>query len=258
MGLKFTILGCGNSFGVPYAGDDWGECDPSEPKNRRSRCSLLVQSEKAAVIIDTGADFRDQMNAHKVKSLDAVFYTHKHSDHIAGIDDLRVYSVRNGFPLPAYMDAETDKNIRETKLYLVKELNKEYPQVIEPEVVVPFEVIGVEDIIVETHDLYHGPLDCIGYRVGNLAYSLDMKDIRTPKTLEVLQGIDTWIVDGGGHMSESNPVHATFNRVMELNEKVKAKRVILTSLNKYVDYKTASAELPEGYEIAYDGMVIEV
>ena len=258
MGLKFTILGCANSYGVPYAGNDWGDCDPNEVRNRRTRCSLLVQSENTSIVIDTGADFREQMNIHKVNTLDAVLYTHKHSDHTAGIDDLRIYAIRNKAPLCAYLDSDTLDYIRTSRDYILETKVKEYPAMLTTHTVDPYSDFTINnDLKVQTHSLNHGSIISMGYRFGDVAYSLDMKDITDSRSFDALYGIKTWIVDAGAYKSEHNPVHATFDRIIELNQKVKASRVILTSLSNRIDYKQASSELPDGYEIAYDGMKIK-
>ncbi|MGB1076900.1 MAG: MBL fold metallo-hydrolase [Bdellovibrionales bacterium] len=255
--LKLTILGSGCSFGVPYAGNSWGECDPNEPKNKRSRCALLVESDTTTVVIDTGQDFREQMNKHNVQNVDAVLYTHKHPDHTAGIDDLRIYSIRKGKqPLPAYMDQTTYDYLSIAKDYLIEEQHETYPSVLVPHILAPLEKIKIGDIDITTHTLDHGTITSTGYRFGNTAYSLDMKSIPEEKSLQSLIGIDTWIVDAGAYREKNFSVHANFDEVIALNQKIKAERVIFMSLSNKIDYQTVSKELPNGYELAYDGMII--
>ncbi len=257
MKLKFTILGCTSSFGVPYPGNDWGVCDPHEPKNRRTRCSLLIQSETTTLIVDTGADFREQMNRYNIKNLDAVFYTHKHADHTAGIDDLRIYAVRNKEKLTAYMNEETSLEVLRNKSYIFKQEHASHPAILSPYILQPFETVEVGDIAVQTHVLDHAVLNAVGYRFGNTAYSVDMKDIAEEKSFDALEGIDTWIVDAGAYHRTSFSLHATFDKIIELNKRIGAQRVILTSLSNHIDYKVASQEIPEGFEIAYDGLCVE-
>lgn len=257
MGLKFTILGCGCSFGVPRPGNDWGSCDPSEPKNRRTRASLMVQSDETTVIVDTGQDFREQMNRHDVQLIDAVLYTHLHADHTAGVDDIRAYSIRNKDRIKGYMNQETYDFFHETRGYLINMVAQSHPALLFPQLIGSFDEFEVGDIKINSHLLDHGIIDAIGYRFGDVAYSLDMMDINDERSFKALEGIDTWIVDGGAHKVTGKAIHATFERVIELNQRVKARRVILSSLANRTDYKEASEELPEGYEIAFDGMVIE-
>ncbi len=257
MSLTFTILGSGCSYGVPYAGNDWGECDPHEPKNRRTRCSLLVQSENTTMIVDTGPDFREQMNSYDIKKIDGVVYTHKHPDHTAGIDDLRIYAIRNKEALRAYMDQDTSDYLMLSKDYLFKERHKTYPAIIRPEIIQHFDSFQIGDIDIETHVLDHVTVNTTGYRFGDLAYSVDMRDINNERSFEALKDIKTWIVDAGAYTLTSFSVHATFEHVQELNKRIKAERVILTSLSKRVDYKKASEHLPEGFELAYDGLKIK-
>lgn len=257
MGLKFTILGCGCSFGVPRPGNDWGNCDPSEPKNRRSRASLMVQSNETTIILDTGQDFREQMNRHNVQSIDAVLFSHLHTDHTSGVDDIRAYSIRNKARIKGYMNQETYDFFHKTKGYLIESVGETHPALLSPQVIKSFDTFEIGDIKIQSHSLDHGIIEAIGYRFGNFAYSLDMMDINDERTFEALEGVDTWVVDGGAHKVTGHAIHATFERVIELNQRIKARRVILSSLANRTDFKEASEELPDGYEIAYDGMVIE-
>lgn len=257
MGLKFTILGCGCSYGVPRPGNDWGYCDPSEPKNKRTRSSLMVQSDTTTLVVDTGQDFRDQMNRHEVQTVDAVCYTHLHADHTSGVDDIRIYAIRNQDKIPCYMNQETYEYFLESKGYLLEVKKETHPALMTANIREPFDVFQVEDIPVSTHLLDHGIIDSIGYRFGNVAYSLDMMDIADARTFDALEGIETWIVDGGAHNVAGKSIHARFDKIIELNQRVKARRVIMSSLTNRTDYSQASSELPDGYELAYDGMVIE-
>lgn len=263
MTLKITILGCGHSAGVPSIGNFWGQCDPEEPRNRRTRPSIAVQSANTNLIVDTGPDFKAQINATDITRIDAVLYTHGHGDHVHGIDDLRVMRIRNKAVIPVYSNQATIEELHERFGYLFAESGSDgiYPQVIDPHIwskshfnqshivgdidVVPFEQSHGEDGI------------SLGFRMGNFAYSTDMTDL-SQESLEVLAGVDTWVVDAGGYKMPHNYVHATLRDVYALNEIVQARQVYLTHMPSYMDYRTMLAELPEGYAPAYDGMVIEV
>ena len=259
MGYKITILGCGNSFGVPRPGNEWGDCDPKNQKNRRTRCSLLVQSKTTNLVVDTGQDFREQMNAHNVKTLDAVLYTHAHGDHVAGIDDVRVYAQDkvNSGKFPVYSSQSCLTELQRRYKYLFETVNPSYPALFRKELVKVYEPFRVGDIDITPHLLNHGRITALGYRFGNTAYSVDMLDLANDDmSIDHLKGINTWIVDAGGFMSSTNPVHASFERIFALNEKIGAKRVILTVLSHLIDYDSVNADLPDGFELAYDGLIL--
>lgn len=256
--LKITVLGCGNSTGVPATGNYWGACDPAEPKNRRTRCSLAVQSATTTIIIDTGPDFREQFNRADLKHLDAVLYTHTHSDHVNGIDDVRVLSFRQKQLIPVYGDTFTIKELKQRFDYLFSSPFEIYKPIIEAHVIRPEQMrqaFQIGDIEIVPFVQEHGTCQTTGYRFGSFAYSVDMLDL-DDQAIEALQGVDTWVVDGAAYKDTNNKVHAGLETIYRLNERIRAKRVILTSLSLSMDYQTLTSELLPGYEPAYDGLLL--
>ena len=261
MTLTFTILGCGNSAGTPTIGNYWGQCDPHEPKNRRTRASLAIQSGQTTLVIDTGPDFRNQLNRENITNVDAVLYSHPHSDHIHGIDELRVLRVRHKKIVPIYGNRTTIGELKERFSYMFKSQHNDlYPQVLDPfifedeEYGKPF-TIGDIDIIPYRQD--HGTCESLGYRFGDVAYSTDVVNF-SEETLETLKGTKTWILDVAGYNMPKNVVHLTLKRAYEYNEIVQADKVIVMHLSPQMDYKTLASELPDGYEVAYDGLKFSV
>ncbi|MBI1301205.1 MAG: MBL fold metallo-hydrolase [Alphaproteobacteria bacterium] len=261
--LTFTILGCGNSAGLPVAGNEWGKCDPNEPKNRRFRCSALVQSENTTLVIDTGADFRHQMNLHEIKKIDAVFYTHEHSDHILGIDDLRAYFFRNGKnPVPCYGKKSSLDVIRKQFEYLFiggSDVDL-YPPLLEQ---INFEpeqykrIQNFKDVTYTPFLMDHGTCQAVGYRFGDLSYCVDMKSL-DQTALDIIKGSKIWVVDGAGYKSDTNPVHANLEVLYEYNDYIQAEEVYVTCLSGQMDYHTLCEELPNGFYPAYDGLVLSI
>ncbi len=263
MTLKITILGCGNSSGVPAVGNYWGNCDPNEPKNRRYKCCLAVQSDETTIIIDTGADFRHQMNDFNITSLDAVFYTHQHSDHCHGIDDLRSFFFRNNrTPIPCFGHEQALEEITERFKYLFEGGNHDYfyPKMIEANA---FDVSGFgktqsfRDISYIPYEMNHGTCTSVGFRFGDLSYSVDMKTL-DQNALNVIKGSKIWIVDGAAYDNSDNDVHADLKTLYEYNEFVQAKQVFVTCLSSQMDYHILKLELPDGFYPAYDGMAFNI
>lgn len=253
---KIVILGCGNGAGTPTIGNNWGKCDPNEPKNRRTRASILIKTDTAAILVDTGPDMKEQLNRHGVTDIEAVLYTHAHADHVHGIDELTTLSRLHGRrKYPAYGDAETMAEIKARFSYMFDNKIGFYPAVIEPYELIFGEAMSLYGLDIIPFEQDHGTRTSTGFRIGNVAYSTDMKRLNED-AFEALSGIDTWIVDGCGYLQEDNPVHANFKEVIAYNEQIGARRVILTHLPPSMDYAAASALLPDGYELACDGMEI--
>ncbi len=262
MSLKITLLGCGNSSGVPAVGNYWGACDPNEPKNRRTKCALAVQSDDTTIVIDTGADFRHQMNMFDINNLDCVFYTHQHSDHCHGIDDLRsLYFRNNRTPIPCFGRQSALDDIAGRFQYLFKGGNHDYfyPVILEAH---PFNENDFEhpqtfkDITYTPFEMDHGTCTTVGYRFGDVSYCVDMKRL-DDKALDVIKGSKTWIVDGAGYNSPNNDVHACLDALYEYNEYIQAEQVYVTCLSSLMDYQTLLNNLPKGFYPAYDGLVLE-
>lgn len=262
MSLKLTVLGCGNSAGVPAIGNFWGSCDPNEPRNRRHRCSLAVQSGTSTVIIDTGADLRHQINEQNISYIDGVFYTHDHSDHTHGIDDLRPFFFRNNrTSIPCYGSSETIKGIKKRFDFMFKGGNHThfYPIILtahEYNSEAYGQVQKFKDIEFVPFVIDHGTCKATGYRFGDVSYCVDMKSM-DQTALDTVKGSKVWIVDGSGHNNPKNDVHADLKTLYEYNKYIQAETVYVTCLSPFMDYEALKAELPEGFYPAYDGLVIE-
>ncbi len=255
----FTVLGCGNSAGTPTIGNYWGACDPEEPRNRRSRSAAMIRSDNTTLLIDSSPDLREQGNRHGITDVDAVLFTHAHSDHIGGVEELRTIRIRHKKLIQIYGDDITLSELRQRYDYLFIERNGGiYPEVLAPNIIRDDQMntqmrVGDIDFIPFVQD--HGTCKSLGYRFRDLAYSTDMVDL-DQQALESLSGIKTWIVDGAGYKMERSLVHATLKKVYELNEIVQAPQVYLTHLPNFMDYQTLLRELPDGYRPAWDGLTI--
>lgn len=257
--LKITILGCGNSTGVPAIGNRWGQCDPAEPKNLRTRSSLAVQGDTSTLIIDTGPDFRTQINRENIEKIDAILYTHAHGDHVNGIDELQIISYRNNDLVPIFGNREALDDLNRRFYYLFEGGDQPiYPAVAKPTEIKDFSAIHsvAADIEFTAFEQNHGACTSLGYRFGDLGYSVDMLDLNQDAVAR-LRGVKTWIVDAAGYKDNNNPVHASVEKIFQLNKEIGARLVVLTSLTLAMDYQTLRKELPEGFMPAYDGMVLE-
>jgi phosphoribosyl 1,2-cyclic phosphate phosphodiesterase len=265
--LRFTILGCGSSGGVPRLGGegigaDWGACDPGNPKNRRRRCSLLVERVTDAgvtrVLIDTSPDMHNQLLDAGVGVLDAVAYTHAHADHVHGIDDLRqvVYNIRQR--LPVWADGPTQDALLSRFAYaFVQPAGSSYPPILSMNVIEgPFSITGEGGIITLTPFLCeHGAMDALGFRIGSLAYLPDAISIPEGHW-PVLGGLSVWIVDA--LRRKPHPTHAHLALTLEWIARARPIRAVLTNMHNDLDYATLMDELPTHIRPAFDGMVIEL
>ncbi len=257
--MKVTVLGCGGSGGVPLLGPDWGACNPDNPKNRRRRVSVLVQTAGTNVVLDTSPDFRVQMLDAGVSRLDAILYTHDHADHTQGIDDVRFLKPGvKGARVPAYGTAETLRTLTARFDYIFNQGTSGSGHLYKPflearEVTGPFEFRGIP---VTPFEQAHGfGSVTTGYRVGKMAYSTDAVEL-PEAAFEILAGIDLWIVDC--LRFEPHPTHAHFDRALDWIARVKPRHAILTHMNHMVDYDVIKARCPAGIEPAYDGLAIEL
>jgi phosphoribosyl 1,2-cyclic phosphate phosphodiesterase len=263
MTLTFTILGCASSGGVPRPGTGWGACDPANPKNRRRRCSLLVERKSAGgvtrVLIDTGPDLREQLIDAHVDWLDAVLYSHEHADHTHGIDDLRGLFLKARRRLDVYADDATSRMLMTRFSYcFVRPAGSEYPPILnmhELKAGVPLTIDGKGGPIETLPFLQdHGDIQSLGFRFGALAYSSDLHDM-SDASADVLAGLDLWIVDALRY--HPHPSHFSVSDALVWIERIKPKRAVLTNMHTDLDYEVLRASLPPHVEPAYDGMRIE-
>ncbi|CAI9400901.1 Phosphoribosyl 1,2-cyclic phosphate phosphodiesterase [Pleomorphomonas sp. T1.2MG-36] len=262
--MRFTMLGCGASPGVPRIGNDWGACDPNEPRNRRLRSSLLVErfgegGGVTRVIVDTGPDFREQVLRAGVGEADAVLYTHSHADHIHGIDELRQFFHNSGHRVPVYADEATAARLKEAFGYCFETpLGSGYPPIVAEHRVdagVAFSIEGKGGTIdVVPYEQTHGDIVSIGYRFGSLAYSSDVSAI-PEESWALIEGVEVFIVDALRYRPHVS--HFSVDQAIEAGRRVGAKLIVLTHMHHDLDYRTLVADLPAGVVPAFDGMVIE-
>jgi phosphoribosyl 1,2-cyclic phosphate phosphodiesterase len=269
--LRFTILGCGSSGGVPRVGGDWGLCDPNEPKNRRTRCSLLVERKAASapwlpettttVLIDTSPDLREQLLAAKVKRLDAVLLTHDHADQTHGVDDLRALWQQSRRRVPIHMSAETAAvMLRRFDYVFTQPAGSLYPAIadalvdLEPgsRTIVEGPGGAIEALAL---DQDHGTMRTLGFRFGPAAYCNDVVEL-PEATLAALEGLDLWIVDA--LQDAPHLTHAHVEKSLGWIARLEPKRAVLTNLHVSLDYDALDARTPAHVRPAFDGLRIEV
>ena len=264
--LEFTVLGCGSSGGVPRADGNWGACDPENPRNRRTRCSLLVRrkgdggaEDWTTVLVDTSPDLVRQTSDAGARRLDAVLLTHDHADQTNGFDDIRAFAISQRTKIPVYMDDATTRTMLGRFGYVFKGEGGYLP-IADPHALPAFGARWSIDgpsgqIPVSTFDQDHGAIRSVGYRFGNVAYSSDVADL-PEASYDALKDLDVWIVDA---LRETpHPTHAHPGRTLDWIARVKPRRAILTNMHIDLDYETLRARLPDGVEPAHDGMRFDI
>ena len=260
MTLEVRILGCGSSGGVPRLGGEdgagyWGACDPANPKNRRSRCSILVRQDGAQLLVDTSPDLREQLLRARVTKLDGVLITHEHADQLHGIDDLRVLYLLNRQRIGLWSDAAGLRGVRAKFNYVLQTPEgSEYPPICDAhEIAEPFGDFAIAGIPVRAFGVGHGRIRSLGFRFGPIAYCPDA-DALDDAAFAALEGVECWIVDALRHTP--HPSHAHVERTLEWIARVKPRHAVLTNMHVDLDYEALKAMLPAGVEPAYDGMVV--
>jgi phosphoribosyl 1,2-cyclic phosphate phosphodiesterase len=258
--MKITVLGCGNSFGVPIIGCDCAVCTSTNPKNKRMRVSVAVQTDDLNIIIDTSPDFRQQMLINNIKQIDAVLYTHDHADHTHGIDDLRAFNFGRETPIPIYGNSDTINSLKIRFPYCFK--TREQKSVIfcpnlegnelENGEIVDFMVGNTK---ITAFNQKHGKTKTLGYRIGNFAYSTDVDEL-PESAFAALAGVKCWVVDCLRY--EPSYSHSYLEQTLGWIARIKPKTAILTHMAHEFEYEKLSAELPTGVFAGYDGMVVEV
>ena len=252
-----TVLGCGTSGGVPLIGNDWGLCDPTEPRNRRRRVSILVEQGGTTLLVDTSPDMRAQLLDANVQSLSAVLWTHAHADHMNGIDDLRSVNRMMKAPLNVWGDAATLAHVRRSFGYVFEPMSSKTdffykPLLIPNEIDGPFK-IGPIPVLPFTQD--HGFGHTLGFRFGPIAYSTDVVRL-DDAAFEALAGVDVWIVDC--LREDPAPTHSHLARTLEWINRVKPRRAILTHMGEKLCYVDLLKRLPAGVEPGYDGLILDL
>jgi len=258
--MTFTILGCGSSGGVPRLGGLWGDCDPSNPKNRRQRCSMLVTREDGEgttrVLIDTTPDMRNQLLQAEVGHLDGVVYTHAHADHTHGIDDLRMIVFNRKNRLDVWADGPTQDALLSRFGYaFIQPEGSPYPPILNLKTIDgPVTIEGAGGAIkFAPFEVNHGAIDALGFRIGDVAYLPDVAEM-TDEAWAAVGDLDVWIVDA--LRRTPHPTHAHLDRTLEWIAKAQPRQAVLTNMHIDLDYETVLAETPDHVTPAFDGMTI--
>jgi phosphoribosyl 1,2-cyclic phosphate phosphodiesterase len=251
--MKLLMLGSGTSTGVPRVGNDWGACDPEEPRNRRTRVSIVVESaEGRRLLVDTSPDLRMQLLTHGLDAIDAVFWTHDHADHCHGIDDLRVLRYGRGGPIPGFAADETVRRLRQRFGYVFAGQHG-YPTIVQLESLERLRMFA--GFGVEWCQMPHGPAQSTGFVFRadgkSIGYATDFSEI-VDAAVRLFDGVDVLVVDC--LRRDPHPTHAHLAMALDLARRVGSGRTVLTHLDKSMDYATLSAELPADVMVGYDGL----
>jgi len=258
--MELVILGCGGSAGVPMIGGpdgrgDWGACDPTEPRNRRTRSSVMLHDPLAgrSLLVDTGPDLRSQLLANGIGRFDAVFYTHPHADHIAGLDELRQINREIGRALDLFGTAATLAEIRSRFDYAFQPWSGGdfYRPVINPIPLEPGREHVLAGFALNVFEQSHGRTTSLGIRCGNLAYCTDVVTLNED-ALDRLQGVETFVIDC--FQRRQHPAHGWLEQVETWRARIGARRTILTHMGTDMDWGWLQAHLPSGVEAAFDGL----
>ncbi|HEV2559422.1 MAG TPA: MBL fold metallo-hydrolase [Microvirga sp.] len=264
MNLRLTILGCGSSGGVPRVAVGWGACDPSNPKNRRRRCSVLLERKGAhgttTVLVDTTPDLRDQLIGADVRRLDGVIYTHEHADHTHGIDDLRPLAIVMRRRVPVYMDEATGAMLEARFAYCFRTPpGSQYPPILEARPMTAGQPLTIDGpggaIEALPFRMVHGDIDALGLRIGDVVYAPDVSHI-PDESLRYFEGLDTLIIDALRYTP--HPSHLSLSEALALIERVRPRRAVLTNLHTDLDYETLRSEIPDGVDPAFDGLTVDI
>ena len=256
--MKFTILGCGSSMGVPRPDGFFGNCDPKNKKNYRTRCSALFQSKSQNILIDTSPDLREQLLKNKIKKIDKILYSHLHADQTHGINDLRIFFLKNKKPIPVYADTSTKKYLTRSFSYCFNQNNNQYPPILKLNKIKKkfYFKDGLKKISIRSIKVKHGKVDSICYIFNNkLAYISDVnkiykKDFRYFKNLKYL------IIDSLRY--QNHPSHLNLVESLNLIKLFSPKKAILTNLHSDFDYNKLKKKLPKNVIPAYDGLSIKL
>jgi phosphoribosyl 1,2-cyclic phosphate phosphodiesterase len=265
MTLVLTILGCGSSGGVPRLGQGWGACDPAEPRNRRLRCSVLLERTgpdggKTVVLVDTSPDLREQLLRAEVDRLDALVLTHPHADHTHGIDDVRPMVLQMHRRIPIHMDAATSAIVRRSFAYIFETPpGSLYPPLLDEVRMAAGQPVSIDGpggpIEFIPFRLEHGEIDALGLRLGKTAYTPDVNAIPSD-SVRFLEGLDLWIIDALRY--SRHPSHFSLEEALDWVERMKPARAVLTNLHTDLDYAVLNAKVPAHITAAYDGMRLTI
>ncbi len=252
--MRITFLGTGTSTGVPVLTCECAVCTSDDPRDIRLRPSVMLEWDGASVIIDSSPDFRQQALRYGISRVDAVLYTHSHADHLLGLDDLRIYNWVQGGAIPVFGTGDTLDALQRTFWYAFSDEPSQStrPTVGLNVIEAPFELLGAEVIPIP---LMHGSMPIIGYRIGTFAYITDASLI-PPASIKMLTGLNTLVLNA--LRERPHPMHLNIDGAVELARLIGAKHTYFTHMSHEVHFGTTSDRLPEGIELAYDGLICEV
>lgn len=258
--MRVRFLGTGTSFGVPVIGCECAVCRSENPRNRRSRHAIVLEEEERTLLVDTPPELRVQMLREGVQRVDAVFLTHLHADHVHGIDDLRIFSMRNHRPLPLFIATEHEAELRSRFRYIFDDAVRAAPGTSMPELALQTFEAG-DDLDVAGFRLRilaypHGYTRAYGFRTGGLGFVVDAKDI-PPAARAVLEGVDVLVINALW-WGRTHPTHMNVEEAVAMAGELGARRTYLTHLTHYVEYADLRSRLPSGIEPAYDGLTVEL
>lgn len=248
--LQVTILGCGASIGVPVIGCDCSVCLSNSKYNKRTRSAIYISDENSQILVDFGFDIRYQLLREKINTLDCAILTHDHSDHVNGIDDLRVFTFMQSKPLEIYMNHNSTVSLSKRYDYLFSNGLFDVGQVLLSKPVDFFDKIKINTIEIQFFKQNHGPIDSLGLRIGDFVYSSDVSNF-PPESEEYLKNVKIWILDCMDYTSNKN--HAGLDKVLEWQEKYKPQQVLLTNMRHTIDYHEIIKILPSNVKPLYDG-----
>ena len=256
MTIKFTIMGCGSSFGVPRADGNWGKCDPYEKKNYRTRCSAMLSTTNMNILFDTSPDLRTQLLRESVKNINKVFISHEHGDQTHGINDLRIFYLKNQKKIDIFSSNNTKKYLKKNFSYCFKS-TKSYPAILEfkkLKKIITFN--GKNKIFIRPINVEHGEINCLAFVINNkCAYASDVSKFHV-KDLKYLKNLKYLVIDC--LRFTPHPSHFNLEQALNLIEKLKPKKAILTNLHCELDYKYLKNILPKNVEPAYDGLTLDL
>ena len=250
--MRITVLGSGTSHGVPVPTCKCDVCRSKNPKNKRTRASILIQYNARSILVDTGTDFRQQALDNDIERVDAVLFTHAHADHIHGFDDIRVYCHRRNRPIPAYADAKTARTVRRAFAYVFRGINEGggIPSIDLKVIDGGFKLFGRK---ITPVPLMHGRRRILGFRIGRFAYATDCSGI-PKRSKELLRGLDALIITG--LRPTPHRTHFSVGQALEAIAELKPRRAYLTHITHDIDHDATNAELPDGVELAWDGLKV--
>lgn len=253
---QLVFLGTGTSHGVPVIGCQCETCTSPNPKNNRTRCSILFGLPGGNLLIDTPPELRVQLIRERIGLVHGVAYTHAHADHLFGLDDLRIFPRYLGHEMPVFCEEEVEATIRRAFAYAFDPVVMQYPAGGLPKLAFrrigtdPFEALGVQVLPIR---LLHGRLPILGYRIGNIAYCTDTKEI-PPESMAQLEGSEVLILDG--LRPEPHVTHLSIDEAVEIARQLKPKRTLFTHMSHRLEHEATNRMLPRGMELAYDGLRI--